>query len=68
MGQIFVAMLAGVCSREAGQLRLWSDWKILSDEVTEGRSYCSVRVDEDRVEEYFWLCRPTVLACGLRRR
>src|SRR6218665_1022364 len=29
MGQIFVAMLVGVCSREAGQLRLWSDWKIL---------------------------------------
>ena len=28
MGQIFVAMLGGVCSREAGQLRLWSDWKI----------------------------------------
>ena len=28
MGQIFVAMLAGVCSREAGQLRLWSDWNI----------------------------------------
>ena len=28
MGPIFVAMLAGVCSREVGQLRLWCDWKI----------------------------------------
>src|SRR6218665_1221142 len=25
MIQIFVAMLGGVCSREAGQLQLWSD-------------------------------------------
>src|SRR6218665_3122595 len=48
MGQIFVAMLAGVCSREAGQLRLWIDLENLSDKVTEGRS--SVRVDEDWVE------------------
>jgi len=24
MGQIFVGMLAGVCSKEAGQLGLWS--------------------------------------------
>ena len=48
MGQTFVAMLAEVCSREAGQLRLWIHrLENLSDEVTEGRS--SVRVDEDRV-------------------
>ena len=28
MGQIFVAVLAGVCSKERGQLWLWTDWKI----------------------------------------
>jgi len=28
MGQIFVAILAGVCFKEAGQLGLWSDWQI----------------------------------------
>ena len=53
MIQIFVAMLGGVCSREAGQLRLWSDWKISVTEVTEGRS--SVRVDEERVERGGWI-------------
>jgi len=42
MGQIFVAMLAEVCSKEAGQLWLWSDWQ--SDAVTEGQS--SVRMEE----------------------
>ena len=34
MGQIVVAMLAGVCSREAAMERLEN----LSDEATEGRS------------------------------
>jgi len=29
MGQIFVAKLAGVCSKGAGQLWLWSDRQIL---------------------------------------
>ena len=29
MGQIFVAKLAGVCSKRAGQLWLWSDRQIL---------------------------------------
>ena len=28
MGKIFVTILTGVCSKETGQLWLWSDWKI----------------------------------------
>ena len=51
-------MLAGVCSKEAGQL-----WAVamersanFSDEVTEGRG--SVRAEEERVEREGSLCRP----------
>ena len=54
MIQIFVAMLAGVCSRETGQLYTAIErLENLSDEVTEGRS--SVRVDEERVERGGWI-------------
>ena len=28
MGQMFFTMLTGVCSKEAGELWLWNDWKI----------------------------------------
>ena len=42
IGQIFVAILAGVCSKEVGQLTAMERLENLSDEVTEGRS--SVRV------------------------
>ena len=47
MGQIFVAILVGVCSKEdaAMAMELLQD---LSDEVMEGRS--NVRVEEERVE------------------
>jgi len=53
MGQIAVAMLAGVCSKEAGQLWLQSDPANLSDEVTEGRR--SVNAEEERVERGGWI-------------
>jgi len=53
MGQIFVAVLVEVCSREAGQLWLWSDFKNWSDEVTAGRS--NVRVEEEQVEQGGWI-------------
>ena len=52
MGQTFVAMLAGVCSREAGSYAM-ERLENLSDEVTEGLS--SVRVDEDQVERGGWM-------------
>ena len=39
MGQIFVAILAGICSEEAGQLLQWIDWQIISDVATEERSH-----------------------------
>jgi len=38
MGQIFVAILAGVCSKEGGTAMATERLKHLSDEVTEGRS------------------------------
>jgi len=44
MGQVVVAMLEGVCSKEAGQLWLMERSAKFSDEVTEGRS--SVRVEQ----------------------
>src|SRR6218665_1084544 len=54
MIQIFGGMLAGVCSRETGQLYTAIErLENLSDEVTEGRS--SVRVDEERVERGGWI-------------
>jgi len=53
MGQIAVAMLAGVCSIEAGQLWLMERSANFSDEVTEGRS--SVKVEEERVEREGWI-------------
>ena len=59
MGQIFVAMLAGVCSREAGHVATAMErLKNLSDEVTEGRIRVyrpSVRVDVDWVERGGWI-------------
>ena len=48
----FVAMLAGVCSRE-GAATAMEQLENLSDEVTAGR--CSVRVYEDRVERGGWI-------------
>jgi len=43
MGQIFVAILAGVCSTEGAAMAM-ERFENLSDEVTEGRS--NVRVEE----------------------
>ena len=51
MGQIFVAILGGVCSRDAGQLRLWSD----CSERRGDRRAEYVRVDEERVERGGWI-------------
>ena len=48
MGQIFIAILVGVCSKEEGQLWLMVGLANFNDEVTEGQS--SVRVEEERVE------------------
>ena len=36
MSQIFVAMKAGVCSKEAEQRRPWSDWKIRVTRLQKG--------------------------------
>ena len=47
MGQIFVAMLAGICSKE-GTAMAMDRLKNLSDYVTEGRS--NIRVEEERAE------------------
>ena len=56
MGQIFVAILAGVCSKEGGTMAIamaMERLENLSDEVTEGRS--NVRVEEERVERGGWI-------------
>jgi len=52
MGQIFVAMLAGVCSKDevAMVMELLTNF---SDEGTEGRS--SVEVEEERMERGGWI-------------
>ena len=47
MGQIFVAQLAGVCSKE-GNMIIYGSIGKFSDAMTEGRS--SVRVEEELVE------------------
>ena len=52
MVQIFVAKLAGVLAKEAGQPWLWSDWQICSDEVTEDKS---VTVEVEWVEGVGWI-------------
>ena len=48
MDQIFVVILAGVCSRESGTAMAMERFANFIDEVTEGRK--SVRAEEERVE------------------
>ena len=51
---LFVAILAEVCSKEGGQLCMAMErLENLSDEVTEGRS--NVRVEESQVERGGWI-------------
>ena len=52
MGQIFVAILAGVCSKEEAAMAM-ERLEDLCDEVTEWRS--NVRVEEKRVERGGWI-------------
>jgi len=49
MGQIFVAILAGVCSKEGAAMAM-ERLENLSDEVTEGRSSV-IEWREERVEQ-----------------
>ena len=59
MGEIVVAILAGVSSKEARELWLWSD------EVKEGRS--RVRAEEERVERESWIVNPNMRPLKLCR-
>ena len=55
MGQIFVAILAEVCSKEGRTAMALERSANFSDEVTEGWS--SVRAEVERVERVGWMVK-----------